>query len=1380
MKTLVRCSLLAFLITGLLWMLRSRDESVTAAAPIHNVPEDAPVALSVPVPAAAVGSGWESETSPAMAGFAGWCSSYDAATDAERTALIAEGVRLARERRKELAGWIRTDPERALAAAVPEMQRRTLPAEIVALLEERVSGQGELARVGALPEPGETLAEPMFHKALVGGREFFAYPYGRRAILNTLPQASLSGIALDGHMAVSDSPMRALEPGETAGGRRVIADGMDIGADMPLNADPSAPPTAFEVNGDVVVFAEAAQAADMERQLISDENAGKELVAADNLPGTSGVAGRPAQAWTHGTKKLLVIRIDFSDLTGTPTNFFDGNTPIDENYAVNRINSTGGVKDFFEEGSFGKTSIDIAPTVAGDSPDVTGVLRMPQTASYYATNNFTSTMHSDAQAAAAAAGFTLNDYDRIGVVFSRLSALPGSQITFGGLGNIEGKNFWINSSYSFRTVTHELGHNYGLYHASHWTVTDGNPVSPTGASDEYGDIFDLMGDADTKEYHFSHWNKSLMQWIPDTSVATITTGGTYRVHRFDHQAANFANSLALKIVRTRDQDYWIGLRRATNNASMDGGAYVLWGYNENRESDLLDLTAPVNDLSSAALAVGATFVDSAAGITLNTVAQGGSGGADEWLDVQVTLQPRISWDLAGFVADEQGASATLTLIRESNSAGTVSVHYATSNGTATAPADYTASSGTVSWPDGDLTPKQITIPIVADALIEGSENFTVTLDTPTGGAVIVNDLAATVTIAEAGARDDTFTPNFVNSTAEKILLLPDGGALLGGWFGTIQGGYTRGGITRIGADGKLDPTFADEGGLGPFTGSKRVIDIARQPDGKIIVVGEFDSFHGQTHNRIVRLNTNGTLDSTFDVGTGANDTVNAVVIRPNGKILIGGRFTSFNGTAREYVVQLDENGTADSTFTGPNFGDTSGWRVQSLALLPDGKALIGGTFYFIGSPFKASLCRVNTTGSLDGTFSGVTNGAHMAGDITSIESVDVIEVEMSGNILIAGSFTAFNNTAREGFARLTSTGALDPAINPTMNGSCNAILIQPDGRIIVGGDFTTFNGVTVNHLARLSSSGVVETAFSAGGGFANTIDNLATVNSLALQPDGKVLVAGPNMYFQGSGDYSAYWRFFGGLPGLPGTMQIDTESVVGVEGTNASVSVSRTGGSSGTVSVGYSTVAGTAGAADFTTTSGTLTWADGDAAAKSITVPILADGVAESAESLFVQIGEPLRNSAILGEVQRATVGVTTAFDAWRIGQFTALELADSNVSGDLADPDLDGSKNLLEFALNMPPKTGSQSGLPTMGSTNVSGQDYLTITFLRRIPSLDLTYTAQTNGSLDSAGWMANAVQVGTPDNHGNGTETVTFRDSTPISGATKRFLRLMVTRSP
>lgn len=1341
------------------------------------------------------------DAEPAVAAFADWAGRFQAAgTPEERAALLAEGVALARERRRVLAEWIRTDPERALAAAVPVMVRRGLPQEILSLLEARISGMGELALLGVTPKPGSTEmpAEPVYRTALVNGQEFRAHTYGRRDTLNTLAQASLNGIALDGQMAVSDSPVRVLEAGETADTRSVTqvcpVSGIvtEVAADEPLNVGASeATATAIEVNGKIEVLCEPDHVLQRESALAAAEGGTRpQVVAGNNLPGTSGVVNRPAQAWTHGTKKVLIIRVQFTDKMGTPLNQSASNTPITDTHAVDRFNAANGVRDFYAQGSFGKTTLSIADPVSGDSPDVTAVLTMPQTASYYAlgdgtpSSHYSSQLHSDARAAAATAGVAVDTYDRIGVVFSDLSGIPGSKITYGGLGTIEGKTFWINGSYSFSVVAHEIGHNYGLQHSSLWEVTDGNPISPTGTSHEYKDIFDVMGDGNAFENDFSHWNKSILQWIPDTGVTGITSGGIYRVYRFDHPGANLANKLALKIVRNREQDYWIGLRRGTSNASMDGGAYVLWGYNDNAQGNLLDLTAPVNETANAALAVGATFTDTAAGITLNPVAQGGSG-ADEWLDVQVTLSPRISWAQHEFVVDEQGGSAVLTLNRANNATGSVSVRYDTSDGTATAPADYTAAAnGTVTWASGDQTPKTITIPIIADALAEGTQSFTVTLSELTG-AVLVDDAAATVTIADPGARDPTFTPEFVNSGVRKILVLPDGSALLGGYFGTVQDSafntYTRGGVTRIREDGTLDSEFADEGGFGLYDGTKRVVDMARQPDGKIVVCGVFSSFHGQACNGVVRLHTDGTLDTSFNVGTGPSDTVNVVLVQPDGKILLGGYFGTFNGASKRMLVRLNTDGSVDTGFTPPAFGGAvgEGWRVESLAMLPGGKALVGGSFYFSGSPRKASLCRIDSTGAVDSTFNGITGGAHVDGSPGSIRSVLDIEVEMDGRILIAGSFTAYNGTTCGGFARLTSAGALDGTLTAgATNGTPNTILVQPDGRILVGGGFTLFNNTAVNFLARLSAAdGTVESTFTAAGG-ANT-----TIYTLAMQPEGKMLIGGNSATFQGSSGASPrpFWRFFGGLAGPPGMVQFGTETVSGIEGATATLSVTRTGGSSGALYVGYTTVAGTAGTSDFTTTGGTLTWANGDTAAKTITVPITGDGSSEGAESFVVHLGQPLRNSTPLGAVQRATVNVTTAFDSWRSTFFTPLELANSGISGDAADPDGDGLSNLLEFGFNLNPLLAGNGAAQTMAVQNVGGSNYLTLTFKRRTPALDLIYTAQTNpGTLHAGDWLGDAVMVGSPVSHGDGTETVTFRDTTALSSAPRRFMRVQVVRTP
>ncbi len=1341
-------------------------------APAQAVSAEAPPAAPGAKTAASAitASAWKTESHPDLAAFAQWAERVVAAPISEQTRLVPEGMQLAAKRRVALARLIREAPERALAAAVPMVVRARLPVEVAPFLEERISGMGELSLNAALPAPGGSVALPVFREALIGGRDFRAFTYGRRAKVGTLPRVSILGIALDGALAVSESPLRVLERGEIADWRPVRAacaisgKTTPLGVDAPFNTDGA--PTAVDVGGTIEVLCHTSHITHYETRL-----AAAETNAADGGAGSSTVAGRPAQSWTHGTKKVLIVRVDFSDKAGTPVNPADSQ-PITEDYVVNAFNTTNGIRDFYTQSSFAKTLLSIGATVAGDSPDVTAVLRMPATAASYATAGNNSLLHSDARAAATTAGFSVGSYDRVGVVFGDLGGIAGSQITYAGLGNIIGANFWVNGYFDFVTVTHEIGHNYGLNHANLWQVTDGNPVSASGTSQEYGDDFDVMGNADLVEAQFSHWNKSILQWIPDTAVTTITSGGTYRVFRFDAQGANLANALSLKIVRDRTRDYWIGHRRATANASLDNGAYILWGYNENQQGDLLDMTTPGASTSDAALAVGATFTDTAAGITIHPLARGGSG-ADEWLDVQVSFQPRIQWAKSETTVDEQVGSAVLTLTRTNNSAGAVSVHYATSPGTATSPADFTTSSGDVTWAAGDSAPKNVTIPIAADALVEGAQNFTVTLSAPSGG-VIVDSVVTTVTIADAGAVDTTFTPSFINSTVNKMIVEPTGGIVIGGWFGQIASS-TRGGIARLGADGVFDANFASLGGASGAVATDpntRVNDLARQPDGKIVVVGNFTAMNGTARGHLARLSADGTLDTNFATGAGANDVVNAVLVQPDGKILIGGYFTTYNGTARRMLARLNEDGTLDAGFNPPTFGSGAGWRVESLALQPDGFALIGGSFYFSGSPFKASLCRVTTTGALDSAFSGVTDGAHLAGTPGSIRSVKKIAVQLDGKIVIAGTFTAFNNTARGGLARLTTTGVLDATIVPTSNGECTALLIQPDGKILIGGSFTTVNGTTANRLARLSSTGVLDAAFVAAGGPS------ASIQSFALQADGKIIFGGDFGSFQGQPGTRPLWRFFPGLPGLPGTVQFSADTFAGIEGASATLTATRTGGSSGALTVNYSTVSGSAAATDFTTTRGTLSWADADTAVKTITVPITADALPESTESFTVNLGAPLIGSALLGAAQQATVNVTTAFGTWQTSNFTPLEIADVNIAGDSADPDNDGIKNLVEFALNTPPKTPNTTSLPAQAIQNVGGTNYLTLTFLRRVPALDLVYSVKTNGSMTTA-WQANAVQVGTAVNNGNGTETVTFRDSTSAS-ATSRFLRLDVTRTP
>ena len=140
---------------------------------------------------------------------------------------------------------------------------------------------------------------------------------------------------------------------------------------------------------------------------------------------------------------------------------------------------------------------------------------------------------------------------------------------------------------------------------------------------------------------------------------------------------------------------------------------------------------------------------------------------------------------------------------------------------------------------------------------------------------------------------------------------------------------------------------------------------------------------------------------------------------------------------------------------------------------------------------------------------------------------------------------------------------------------------------------------------------------------------------------------------------------------------------------------------------------------------------------------------------------------------------VTTPYQAWQTAHFTAAELANPAISGDLADPDGDGVVNLLEYALGLDPKVAAVSGLPTGGTVTISGSQYLTLTYTQVIAATDLVYTPQVSGDLVTwSSGTGNVVAVGTTNNADGVTQTVVVRDATALGGGGRRFMRLMVGR--
>ncbi len=412
-----------------------------------------------------------------------------------------------------------------------------------------------------------------------------------------------------------------------------------------------------------------------------------------------------------------------------------------------------------------------------------------------------------------------------------------------------------------------------------------------------------------------------------------------------------------------------------------------------------------------------------------------------------------------------------------------------------------------------------------------------------------------------GTLDTSFDPGTGTSTTashyiNSIVLQPDGKILIGGLF-TEYNGTARSRIARLNEDGTLDTSF-DPGTGTTGTATHYVYSVALQADGKILIGGSFTGYNGTTGiNRIARLNTDGTLDTTFDVGTGAASNVRKIAVQEDGKIIIGGEFSSFNGTSVGRITRINPDGTPDAAFNtaaGTGFTSSSGTpSVHAIYIQADGKILAGGeTFIQYNGVPRNKITRLNADGSLDTSFdvgTGINTGIYsfelqpddkilIGGNYSSYNGVarrnvtrlntdGIIDYtfnpetgingsvyttvkQSDGKILAGGYFTHVNGVARRNIVRLNLNGSVDTTFNPGASsqgsGIVEIIKLQPDGKILIGGYFTSYNGVQRNGIARLNADGTLDTSFDPGGGVTGT--GAQRINAIALQDDGKIIIGG--------------------------------------------------------------------------------------------------------------------------------------------------------------------------------------------------------------------------------------------------------------------------------
>lgn len=353
-----------------------------------------------------------------------------------------------------------------------------------------------------------------------------------------------------------------------------------------------------------------------------------------------------------------------------------------------------------------------------------------------------------------------------------------------------------------------------------------------------------------------------------------------------------------------------------------------------------------------------------------------------------------------------------------------------------------------------------------------------------------------------GILDLTFDPGTAanNGIAESVLQQPDGKVLVCGNFSSFNSDPARGFVARLNWDGTIDQGFRAEVGYW-------VRHLALQPDGKIIIGGFFTSIGSTKINRLARLHPNGALDTSFKVGSGCEGKVVPpdptepfvfqVAVQPDGKILVTGNFATYNGTTVNGIMRLNADGSLDTSFRSGS--GLNSWG-RSLNLLPDGDILLSGWFENYNNQSFNRLVRLNSDGTPE------TNFRPFFGDKTAIYST---VVDLDGKVIGAGHSINEQGLFLRAIAKLNADGSFDQSWVGRTGDKTESIMLQTDGKLLAGGYFRTVNGTNRTMLARFNPDGSLDHGFQAqidnfiwtisegpqgtayiAGGF-NTIDGIA-------------------------------------------------------------------------------------------------------------------------------------------------------------------------------------------------------------------------------------------------------------------------------------------------
>jgi uncharacterized delta-60 repeat protein len=492
--------------------------------------------------------------------------------------------------------------------------------------------------------------------------------------------------------------------------------------------------------------------------------------------------------------------------------------------------------------------------------------------------------------------------------------------------------------------------------------------------------------------------------------------------------------------------------------------------------------------------------------------------------------------------------------------------------------------------------------------------------------------------AQPGSVDSSFQPGGGNNSGLDgdvfaIAVQADGKVIVGGSFSKV-GRTSRSHIARLHPDGSLDTSFD------PGTGANGLVEsLVLLPDGRLVLAGRFTTFDNQEQRYVARLLSDGRMDTTFRPVP--NDIAVTIAYGGGNSVLVGGAFTAINGSSRPYIARIRSDGLVDLEFNPGSGPDKS---VHAISRQPDGRLIVGGQFTSVQGTPQFRIARLLADGALD---SGFAPGSGPNNVVTASS------LQVDGQVLIGGWFTNVDGAERTFLARLNANGELDSTFTPGIAlawGGVMSIQADPGGGVIVAGEFSKVDGFSRVGIARLLGNGSLDQSFDPGSGVANSDGWSPLVRTVALQADGKVLIGGRFTSVNGI-KLNRLARLHGHAGGWVG-FESPSQSPSTTTDTNT-IRLRRHGALDAPVSVNIEVIGRRLTGVGFQLPDRIAAFAPGETL-KDLSVDMLHNGEVEAGDELMLALANPV-GGILLGAERTATIIVSATTVPMRL-EFTLIE----------------------------------------------------------------------------------------------------------------------------